>query len=87
MVTNSFYEGQKNYKGFYVDIGAHHPFRFSNTAIFYKKGWRGINVEPTPEYYQKFKRYRSKDININIGVSDSNTKLTFYKFDEPALNS
>jgi len=28
--------------GFYIDIGAHHPKRFSNTYLFYKKGWRGI---------------------------------------------
>ena len=35
-------------KGFYVDVGAHHPKRFSNTYFFYRKGWRGINVEPMP---------------------------------------
>lgn len=34
--------------GYYVDVGAHHPFRFSNTAIFYKKGWCGINIDPLP---------------------------------------
>ena len=31
--------------GFYVDLGAYHPFRFSNTAYFYLKGWNGINVD------------------------------------------
>ncbi len=30
--------------GFYVDVGAHHPERFSNTLIFYNRGWRGINI-------------------------------------------
>lgn len=34
--------------GIYVDIGAHHPFRFSNTYVFYKRGWRGINVDAMP---------------------------------------
>ena len=24
--------------GFYIDVGAHHPKRFSNTYLFYKKG-------------------------------------------------
>lgn len=24
----------KNYKGVYINIGAHHPFRFSNTYYF-----------------------------------------------------
>src|SRR3972149_133216 len=28
-------------RGFYVDIGAHHPFRFSNTQHFYEIEWRG----------------------------------------------
>ena len=34
--------------GFYVDVGAHDPRRFSNTYYFYKRGWRGINIEPRP---------------------------------------
>ncbi len=87
IVLNSFYEGKKNYKGFYVDIGAHHPFRFSNTQFFYKKGWRGINIEPTVHLYNTFKKYRKKDINLNIGISNSEKSLTFYEFNEPALNS
>ena len=31
-------------KGFYVDVGAFHPFRYNNTALLYKKGWKGINI-------------------------------------------
>ena len=29
---------QKRTIGFYMDVGAHHPNRFSNTYYFYKKG-------------------------------------------------
>ncbi len=86
VVLDSFYISQKNKKGFYVDIGAHHPYRFSNTAIFYKKGWRGINIEPTPNQFISFKRSRRKDINLNIGISGKHQKLIFFMFDEPALN-
>lgn len=86
MVLQSFFEGKKNYKGFYVDIGAHHPHRFSNTAYFYKHGWRGINVEPTPGAIKAFKTFRSRDINLNIGISSAKNQLTFYCFNEPALN-
>ena len=32
-------------RGFYVDVGAHHPQRFSNTYKFYRGGWRGINAQ------------------------------------------
>lgn len=87
MVLKAFYEGKKKYKGYYVDIGAHHPYRFSNTAYFYKKGWQGINIEPTPSLIGFFNRYRKRDINLNIGISDTNSVITFYEFNEPALNS
>ena len=86
MVLRSFFEGKKHYKGFYVDIGAHHPYRFSNTLFFYRKGWRGINVEPTPGAIKNFNLFRRKDTNLNIGISDKRDKLTFFCFNEPALN-
>jgi len=87
MLLKAFYEEKKDYKGFYVDIGAHHPYRFSNTAYFYERGWRGINIEPTPSLIKAFHRTRKRDINLNVGISNSNEKMTFYEFNEPALNS
>lgn len=73
--------------GFYVDIGAHHPFRLSNTYLFYKNGWRGINIDPLPESEELFKKYRSEDINLCIGISSTETELKYYMFNEPALNT
>lgn len=73
--------------GFFVDVGAHHPLRFSNTAYFYNLGWRGINIEPTPDAISIFNEIRKRDINLNCGVSDVEGTLNFYMFDEPALNS
>jgi FkbM family methyltransferase len=89
MMLRTFIESEypQNYKGFYVDIGAHHPFRFSNTAYFYKKGWCGINVEPTPILIKKFYSLRKRDININAAIGTSDKSLMFYIFNEPALNS
>ena len=86
MVLRSFYEGKKNYEGFYVDVGAHHPYRFSNTLFFYKKGWKGINIEPTPGAIKAFNIFRRRDVNLNIGISGKTDKLLFYCFNEPALN-
>lgn len=74
-------------KGFYIDIGAHHPYRFSNTHIFYSRGWKGINVEPNPVLIKSFYRHRKRDINLNIGVADSHKILDYYMFNEPALNT
>lgn len=78
-----------NYKrrGFYTDIGAYDPFRFSNTNRFYKKGWRGINVEPNINNYKKFVIFRPKDINLNIGIGTKKGKLTFYNFFPDTLST
>jgi FkbM family methyltransferase len=74
-------------KGFYVDVGAHHPWRFSNTYLFYRMGWRGINIDATPGSMKLFRKYRPRDINLEIAISDQNGSVTLYLFDEPALNS
>ena len=74
-------------KGFYVNIGAHHPKRFSNTYYFYKKQWHGINIEPLPTAIELFNKTRPRDINLNMGVSREGGLLNYYIFNEPALNT
>lgn len=73
--------------GFYVDIGAHHPIRYSNTYRLYLKGWRGINVEPNPEMVKLFKRARPRDITIQAAISDEEGERVYYLFDDGALNT
>ncbi|QWE04795.1 FkbM family methyltransferase [Polynucleobacter sp. JS-JIR-II-50] len=73
--------------GFYIDVGAHHPTRFSNTYLFYKKGWSGINIDANPKSMELFNRRRSRDINIEVGIAKKNGLLTYYQFNEPALNT
>ena len=77
----------KKNDGFYVDIGAHHPLRFSNTYKLYKRGWSGINVEPNPDAFHLFGKMRSRDINLNIGVASKPGMLKYYMLNEPALNT
>lgn len=67
-------------RGFYVDLGAYDPVRFSNTNRFYQKGWYGINIEPDPELFEKLKERRKRDINLNIGIGNKNEKLYLLKF-------
>jgi FkbM family methyltransferase len=74
-------------KGFYIDIGAHHPIKYSNTYIFYKRGWNGINIDAMPDSMNEFKKIRPKDKNIQAAISNENTNVTFYIFNEPALNT
>jgi len=85
LILARLFEGDTH--GFYIDIGAHHPFRFSNTYYFYKKGWTGINIDAMPNSMNLFKSKRPKDINIEAAVSDTPNTLTYYAFEEPALNT
>lgn len=73
--------------GFYIDIGAHHPQRFSNTYLFYLQGWRGINIDAMPGSMKLFSQLRSGDINIEAAISNSSEELTYYIYNEPALNT
>ena len=73
-------------EGFYVDVGAHHPRRFSNTYLFYKRGWRGINIDALPGSMKVFQKFRPRDINLELAVSEREQVLTYYMFNEPALN-
>lgn len=85
MILERFFE-EKN-KGFFIDIGAHHPIRFSNTYHFYLKGWRGINIDATPGSMKPFNKLRPADINIEAGISNKEGELNYYMFYEPALNT
>ena len=75
------------YKGFYIDIGAHDPIRYSNTATFYDIGWRGINIDAQFEAIEKFKEKRPDDINLNIGIANKTGKMDYYTFSDHAINS
>jgi len=84
MILKRLFEKQKT--GFYVDVGAHHPKRFSNTFFFYKKGWSGINIDAMPNSMRLFDKIRPRDINLEVPISDKKQKLKYYMFNEPALN-
>ena len=63
--------------GNYIDVGAFHPYRFSNTQYLRTQlGWSGINVEPQPENHALLEQ-ETDDININCVVSDAKGKVDF----------
>jgi FkbM family methyltransferase len=84
LILNRIFEQQKF--GFYVDVGAHHPKRFSNTYLFYRRGWRGINVDAMPGSMKAFRKVRPRDINIELGIGEQEGKLDYFVFNESALN-
>lgn len=64
-------------KGIYVDVGAFHPFCFSNTYLFYKKGWSGLNIEPNPIGFNLLEKFRKRDKNLQLAVSDEQKSVRF----------
>jgi FkbM family methyltransferase len=85
MILRRIFENQP--RGFYVEVGAPHPTRFSNSFYFYKLGWSGINIEATPGAMSLFRILRPRDTNLEAAVSRERGTQEFFLFDEPALNT
>tara|TARA_B100001063_G_C16294932_1_gene325597 strand:- start:20 stop:523 length:504 start_codon:yes stop_codon:yes gene_type:complete len=48
----------------------------------YKNGWSGINIDLNPLTIELFNFMRPRDININIGISDTEDEKKLYFIDE-----
>jgi hypothetical protein len=47
-----------NSVGRFIDVGAFHPFKYSNTMLLSQLGWRGINIDCNPVKIAGFKKLR-----------------------------
>jgi hypothetical protein len=56
--------------GFYVDVGAYHPTKGSNTYLLRRRGWRGVNVDLDEAKILAFRILRPGDVNVVAAVSD-----------------
>ena len=66
-------------KGFYVDIGAYHPYKGSLTYNLYNRKWNGINLDISKSSIDLFNIARPSDININCAVSEFNGETFYYE--------
>lgn len=74
-------------RGFYLDVGGHHPWRFSNTALLYDRGWHGLVIEPNPSMWFWFRLLRRRDDLVRCAVGRSAGFKTYFRFRESALNT
>ena len=65
-------------KGFYVDIGAYHPFFLNNTQLLFQNTWEGINVDINQASIEIFNKARPNDCNFNVAISNKNKKYINY---------
>lgn len=88
LIDNIYSAVLKRFKpGFYLDIGAAHPTKHSNTYFFYKLGWSGVCVEPNPDFHALYNEKRPHDLALNIGLSAKMSgDLTYHRFNHPYIN-
>ena len=74
-------------KGFYVDVGAHDPTFHSVTKLFYDRGWRGVNIEPTTAGFLALQAARTEDVNLRLVASDQPELIRFYEVQATGLST
>jgi FkbM family methyltransferase len=74
--------------GRYVDVGANAPEDDSVTKLLYDKGWSGVNVEPVPEFAERLRVARDRDVVIEAAVTrvDGET-ITIHELPETGLST
>ncbi len=71
------FKGQQS--GYYVDIGAGHPWVDSVTCHFYLQGWRGLNVEPRPSMAGLLQQWRPLHQLAQCVVSEQRGQTEFFE--------
>ena len=74
-------------KGFFIDIGCHHPFKANNTFLLYKLGWSGINIDLNKISIDLFNIARPRDINICTAISNKEGVIDYYLPNNNPLSS
>lgn len=74
-------------RGFYIDIGAQDPVVDSVSLAFYNKGWRGVHVEPMPQYASKLQAARPDETVLQVAVSSDAGPLSFFEFKDTGLST
>jgi Methyltransferase FkbM domain len=68
--------------GLFADVGAYHPFKFSNTKLLSSFGWRGVNIDCDPEKIARFEKQRPQDYNVCAAVSDTPADLLWLHYQQ-----
>lgn len=76
--------------GKFLDIGAYHIERFSNTRALYLKGWYGLFIEPSPINYKAIAEHYINDPSIevlNVAIGETTGEIDFYESDGDAVST
>ena len=73
--------------GCYVDVGAHHPRRLSNTFALYRRGWSGVAIDPTSAAAASFRLERPRDRFFQTAVATDRSTRTLFVYSDSAMNT
>lgn len=68
--------------GGYIDIGSGHPVRFSNTYAFYKRGARGLLVEPIASNVDHTRLVRPQDLVVQSLCGPDEVSVPFFEYEQ-----
>lgn len=74
-------------KGCYVDVGAQHPVIDSVSKAFHERGWRGVHIEPVPEYARLLRQDRPDETVLEVALSDREGTLELNVIAETGLST
>lgn len=83
---DNHFAGRRN--GYYVDIGASHPIRLSNTwKLYSERDWHGVTVEPIPAQADAHRRWRPRDTLVPVCIGTEPGTRTFYELSPSVLST
>lgn len=74
-------------KGFFVDVGAQHPIVDSVSRAFSDRGWRGVHVEPSPQYAALLRAERPGDTVLEVAVGSARRRVIFHHVPNSGLST
>ena len=74
-------------RGTYIDIGAQDPVIDSVSLAFYKKGWRGVHVEPMASYAEQLRKERPDEQVIEAAIAPAEGTIPFFEIPQTGLST
>jgi hypothetical protein len=79
--------GYERSSGVYLDLGCYKPITWSNTYLFYQRGWSGVCIDANSAFKSEWQRYRPRDSFFNIAIGNPGKAYSYAIFDKyPACN-
>ena len=72
----------------YLDVGTWDPIAYNNTYFFYRRGFRGVLVEPNVAMCQQIRAVRPEDTTLEAGIGVTAAReADYYMMSESAWNT